>query len=65
MSTCELGKELGCQQKSAWSFKAKLQEAMKSSEQHQLQGYVEIDEFYGWWTILIDSDMAYFLTKEG
>jgi len=45
MSTCELGKELGCQQKSAWLFKAKLQEAMKSSEQHQLQGKVEIDEF--------------------
>ncbi|MEJ7680298.1 MAG: IS1595 family transposase [Segetibacter sp.] len=45
MSTCELGKELGCQQKSAWLFKAKLQEAMKSSEQRQLKGNVEIDEF--------------------
>ena len=45
MSTCELAKEFGCQQKSAWLLKAKLQEAMKSSEQHQLQGKVEVDEF--------------------
>lgn len=45
MSTCELGKEFDCQQKSAWLFKAKLQEAMKSSEQYDLQGSVEIDEF--------------------
>lgn len=43
--TCELGKEFDCQQKSAWLFKAKLQEAMKSSEQYDLQGKVEIDEF--------------------
>ncbi len=45
MSTCELAKEFGCQQKSAWLLKAKLQEAMKSSEQHQLQDKVEVDEF--------------------
>ncbi len=45
MSTCELAKEFGCQQKSAWLLKAKLQEAMKSSEQHELQGNVEVDEF--------------------
>lgn len=45
MSTCELSKEFGCQQKSAWLLKAKLQYAMKSSEQFDLQGKVEVDEF--------------------
>lgn len=45
MSSCELAKELGCQQKSAWLLKAKLQAAMKSSEQHELEGDVEVDEF--------------------
>lgn len=45
MSTCELGKEFGCQQKSAWLFKAKVQEAMKSSEQYDLKGDIEVDEF--------------------
>ncbi len=44
-STCELSKEFDSQQKSAWLFKAKLEEAMKSSEQYELQGNVEIDEF--------------------
>lgn len=45
MSTTELAKELGCQQKSAWLWKAKYQEAMKSSEQQELIGDVEVDEF--------------------
>lgn len=45
MSTCELAKEFGCQQKTAWLLKAKLQKAMKSSEQYDLKGDVEVDEF--------------------
>lgn len=45
MSSCELAKELGCQQKTAWEWKAKFQFAMKSSEQYDLQGAVEVDEF--------------------
>ena len=44
MSSCELAKELGCQQKTAWEWKAKFQFAMKSSEQYDLQGSVELDE---------------------
>jgi transposase-like protein len=45
MSSCELSKELGCQQRSAWLWKAKIQEAMKSSGKHELTGNVEVDEF--------------------
>lgn len=45
MSSCELSKELGCQQKTAWAIKAKLQQAMISSEQYDLKGNVEVDEF--------------------
>ena len=45
MSTCELAKEFGCQQKTAWLFKAKLQHVMKSSEQYDLTNQVEVDEF--------------------
>lgn len=45
MSTCELSKEFGCQQKTAWLLKAKLQQAMKSSEQYDLVGDIEVDEF--------------------
>ncbi len=45
MSSCELAKELGCQQKTAWQWKAKFQFAMKSSEQFDLEGTVEVDEF--------------------
>ncbi len=45
MSSCELAREVGCQQKSAWLFKAKLQEAMKSSGQYPLRSDVEVDEF--------------------
>lgn len=45
MSSCELAKEMGCQQKTAWALKAKFQQAMESSEQFELQGTVEVDEF--------------------
>lgn len=45
MSSCELAKELGCQQKTAWQWKAKFQQAMKSSEIFDLTGNVDVDEF--------------------
>lgn len=45
MSSCELSKEFSCQQRSAWLWKAKIQEAMKSSGRHELTGHVEVDEF--------------------
>jgi transposase-like protein len=45
MSSCELAREIGCQQKTAWAIKAKLQQAMASSEQFELEGDVEVDEF--------------------
>lgn len=45
MSTNELAKEFGCQQKSAWLLKAKFQDAMKSSGQYPLEEQIEVDEF--------------------
>ncbi len=45
MSTNELSKEFGCQQKSAWLLKAKFQNAMKSSGQYPLEEQIEVDEF--------------------
>ncbi len=45
MSGCEQSREFGCQQRSAWLWKAKIQEAMKSSCRHELMGDVEVDEF--------------------
>jgi len=45
MSTCELAREFGCQQKSAWLLKAKYQNAMKSSDKFPLEEDVDVDEF--------------------
>lgn len=45
MSSCELAKEFGCSQMSAWLLKAKYQNAMKSSDQYPLEDKVEVDEF--------------------
>jgi transposase-like protein len=45
MSTIELAKEFGCQQKSAWLLKAKFQNAMQSSGKYPLGDSVEVDEF--------------------
>ena len=45
MSTTELAKEVGVTQKTAWIFKRKLQQSMKSSEQFPLTNEVHIDEF--------------------
>ena len=44
-STVELSKEYNINQKSAWLFKRKAQEAMKSSGKYPLNGKVEVDEF--------------------
>jgi transposase-like protein/predicted nucleic-acid-binding Zn-ribbon protein len=45
MSTCELAKEFGCRQMSAWLLKAKYQNAMQSSDKYPLEAEVEVDEF--------------------
>lgn len=45
MSSKEIATEVGIQQKSAWLFKRKLQQSMKSSEQHPLTQEVVVDEF--------------------
>lgn len=45
MSSCELAKEFGCCQMSAWLLKAKYQNAMKSSDKYLLENEVEVDEF--------------------
>jgi transposase-like protein len=44
MSGCELSRELTLRQKTCWSFKRKIQEAMKSSQEHPLTGRVDVDE---------------------
>lgn len=45
MSSCELGKEIGVSQKTAWLFHCKLQQAMISSGKYPLTGEVHVDEF--------------------
>lgn len=42
MSTVELGKEVGVEQKTAWLFKRKLQEVMEDKK--RLTGHVQVDE---------------------
>ena len=44
-SSCELGRELGIRQKTAWLFRKKVQEAMASLGRYPLEGQVEVDEF--------------------
>lgn len=44
MSSCELSRELSLRQDTCWSFKRKIQEAMKSSGNHPLTGRVDVDE---------------------
>ena len=44
MSSCELSRELTLRQKTCWSFKRKIQEAMKSSPNQPLTGRVDVDE---------------------
>ena len=45
MSSLELSNEFELRQMTCWSFKQKLQQAMKSSLKSQLSGLVHVDEF--------------------
>lgn len=44
MSTCELARQFGVKQTTAWFFKRKVQQAMKPTGLHLLDGFVEVDE---------------------
>ena len=46
MSTLEFSREFELRQKTCWSFKWKIQQAMASSLTHPLQGTVHVDEFF-------------------
>jgi transposase-like protein len=46
MSTLELSREYSVNRKSAWLFKRKSQEAMKSNGKHPLDTKVEVDELF-------------------
>lgn len=46
MSTLELSREFDLRQKTCWSFKWKIQQAMQSSLQYPLTGEVHVDEFW-------------------
>ncbi len=45
-SSYELSRKLGLRQKTCWSFKQKVIEAMKSGGNNPLKGDIEVDEFY-------------------
>lgn len=44
-SSIWLAEHFGVQQKTAWYFRKKVQQAMKSSGNHPLEGHVHVDEF--------------------
>lgn len=46
MSTLELSREFDLRQKTCWSFKWKIQQAMQSSLQNPLTGEIHVDEFW-------------------
>lgn len=46
MSTLELSQEFELRQKTCWEFKWKIQQTMRSSKLHPINGIVHIDEFY-------------------
>ena len=46
MSTLELSREFDLRQKTCWSFKWKIQQAMQSSLKNPLTGEVHVDEFW-------------------
>jgi hypothetical protein len=46
MSSLELSNEFELRQKTCWSFKLKIQQAMSSSLKHPLTGTVHVDEFF-------------------
>lgn len=45
MSSCGLSRAFDIQQKTAWYFKRKVLQAMKSSESYPIVGRIEVDEF--------------------
>jgi transposase-like protein len=45
ISSMELSRKLNLRQKTAWLFKRKVMQAMKSSKRHPMKGEVEVDEF--------------------
>ena len=45
MSSLELSSEFELRQKTCWSFKSKVQQAMESSLNHPLTGTIHVDEF--------------------
>lgn len=45
MSSIELGKEVGVQQKTAWLFKRKVQQMMKEDDEDDIDGNADADEF--------------------
>ena len=46
MSTLELSREFDLRQKTCWSFKWKIQQAMTSSLKNPLKGTVHVDDFF-------------------
>ena len=44
ISTCELARQFGVKQSTAWFFKRKVQQAMNSTGEYLLSGIVEVDE---------------------
>jgi len=46
MSSCEITRQLGVAQKTAWFWKRKIQESMKSTGTHLLDGPVQVDETF-------------------
>lgn len=45
MSSLELSSEFELRQKTCWSFKSKVQQAMKSRLNHPLTGVIHVDEY--------------------
>lgn len=45
IASTELSRKLGLRQKTCWSFKMKVVQAMESSMQHPMNGEVDVDEF--------------------
>lgn len=46
ISSYELSRKLGLRQKTCWSFRQKVIQAMKSGDNNPLEGDIEVDEFY-------------------
>ena len=46
MSSIELSNEFDLRQTTCWEFKWKIQQAMRSSKQHLLNGTIHVDDFY-------------------